>query len=60
VWRTFKQLTTDDEGGFKGSYRFKYSTLPLVRYVFRAVVTEQRGYPFKTGASNKAKVTVKG
>jgi hypothetical protein len=60
VWRTFKQLTTDDEGGFKGSYRFKYSTLPLVRYVFRAVVSEQRGYPFKTGASNKAKVIVHG
>jgi hypothetical protein len=59
-WRTFKQVTTDSSGDFRGAYTFKYSTLPRVRYKFRAVVTEQRGYPFKAGTSNTVKVIVKG
>jgi hypothetical protein len=59
-WRTFKQVTTDQSGEFKGAYTFKHSTLPRVKYTFRAVIAEQDGYPFRTGISNKAKVIVRG
>jgi hypothetical protein len=60
TWRTFKNVTTDTVGEFKGAYKFKHSTLARAKYKFRARVAEQDGYPFKTGISNKAKVIVKG
>jgi hypothetical protein len=59
-WRTFKTVTTDTVGEFKGAYKFKHSTLAKAIYRFRARVEEQDGYPYKTGTSNKAKVIVKG
>jgi hypothetical protein len=42
-WRTFKQLTTDSRGRFKGKYKF-LSTFGTVRYRFRALVKRQGGY----------------
>ena len=59
-WRTFKQITTDTVGGFKGRYKFKNSTRAKAKYVFRTVVAKQDGYPYEAGKSNKAKVIVKG
>jgi hypothetical protein len=59
-WRTFKQVTTDTVGGFKGRYKFKHSTLARAKYTFRALVPRQDGYPFEAGTSNKSKVIVKG
>ena len=47
-WRTFKQLRTDSEGRFRGKYRFT-QTVGRVRYVFRALVKRQGGYPYEPG-----------
>ena len=58
-WRTFKQLRTDADGKFKGKYRFTH-TSGRQRYVFRALVKSQNGYPFEPGASHKRKVIVRG
>ena len=58
-WRTFKQLRTDSEGRFRGRYRFT-QTLGRVRYVFRALVKSQSGYPYEPGASRKRKLIVRG
>jgi hypothetical protein len=58
-WRTFKQLRTGDNGEFKGKYRFT-QTLGRVRYVFRALVKSQGGYPYEPGASKKRRLTVNG
>jgi 5-hydroxyisourate hydrolase-like protein (transthyretin family) len=58
-WRTFKQLRTDSEGRFKGKYRFT-QTSGRVRYVFRALVKRQGGYPYEPGASRKRKLVVHG
>ena len=51
-WRTFKQLRTDSDGRFHGKYRFT-QTLGSVRYVFRALVKRQAGYPYEPGHSRK-------
>ena len=58
-WRTFKQLRTDSDGKFKGKYRFT-QTFGRQRYVFRALVKRQGGYPYEPGASRKRKLTVNG
>jgi hypothetical protein len=58
-WRSFKQLQTDSTGRFKGKYRFT-QTRGLVRYVFRALVKKQGGYPYSAGSSPKRKVLVRG
>jgi 5-hydroxyisourate hydrolase-like protein (transthyretin family) len=58
-WRTFKQLRTDTDGRFHGKYKFT-QTAGRVRYIFRALVKRQSGYPFEPGASRKRKVIVTG
>jgi 5-hydroxyisourate hydrolase-like protein (transthyretin family) len=58
-WRTFKQLRTEADGRFKGKYRFTQS-FGRVRYVFRALVKSQGGYPYEPGASKKRRLVVKG
>ena len=58
-WRTFKQLRTDNLGHFHGRYRFT-QTIGRVRYVFRALVKSQSGYPYEPGASRKRKLVVSG
>jgi hypothetical protein len=58
-WRSFKQLQTDSNGGFKGKYRFT-QTHGRVLYVFRALVKKQGGYPYSPGASKKRKLLVHG
>jgi hypothetical protein len=58
-WRTFKQLRTSGEGHFRGRYRFT-QTVGRVRYVFRALVKSQSGYPYEPGASTSRKLIVRG
>jgi 5-hydroxyisourate hydrolase-like protein (transthyretin family) len=58
-WRTFKQVRTDSDGRFRGKYRFT-QTRGRVRYVFRALVKRQNGYPYEPGASHKRKLIVRG
>ena len=58
-WRTFKQVQTRDGGRFHGKYRFT-QTVGRVRYVFRALVKSQSGYPYDPGASRKRKLVVRG
>ena len=58
-WRTFKQLRTDSDGNFHGRYRFT-QTVGRVRYVFRALVKSQSGYPYEPGASRKRRLIVRG
>jgi hypothetical protein len=58
-WRTFKALTTERDGSFRGKYRFT-QTRGLVLYLFRALVKKQTPYPYSQGASKKVKVLVRG
>jgi hypothetical protein len=58
-WRTFKQLRTDSDGRFHGKYRFT-QTRGRVRYVFRALVKRQGGYPYESGTSVRRKLIVRG
>ncbi len=58
-WRTFKQLRTDSEGRFRGKYRFT-QTVGRVRYVFRALVKRQGGYPYEPGGSHRRRILVRG
>jgi 5-hydroxyisourate hydrolase-like protein (transthyretin family) len=58
-WRTFKQLRTDSDGSFRGKYRFT-QTFGRQRYVFRALVKRQGGYPYEPGTSVKRKLVVRG
>ncbi|HEX5820838.1 MAG TPA: hypothetical protein VFY30_03635 [Solirubrobacterales bacterium] len=58
-WRTFKQVQTVDDGRFRGKYRFT-QTVGRVRYIFRALVKSQSGYPYDPGASRKRKLVVRG
>jgi hypothetical protein len=58
-WRTFKQLKSNDEGRFKGRYKFTH-TQGRVRYTFRVRVKQQNGYPYLPGTSKKKKVLVRG
>jgi hypothetical protein len=58
-WRTFKQVRTNPDGSYTGLYRFT-QTRGLVRYVFRARVKRQGGYPYLPGGSKKRRVLVRG
>jgi hypothetical protein len=58
-WRTFKQLKTDEGGGFKGLYRFTQTT-GKAAYIFRALVKRQGDYPYEPGSSRKRKLLVRG
>jgi hypothetical protein len=58
-WRTFKQLRSESDGHFKGKYRFT-QTSGRQRYIFRALIKKQGGYPYEPGASHKRKVIVHG
>jgi hypothetical protein len=58
-WRTFKQLRTSNDGRFRGKYRFT-QTVGRVRYIFRALVKGQSGYPYDPGASRERKLIVRG
>jgi hypothetical protein len=58
-WRTFKQVTSEQDGGFRGKYRFT-QTHGSVLYIFRALVKKQGGYPYSEGASRKRTVEVRG
>jgi 5-hydroxyisourate hydrolase-like protein (transthyretin family) len=58
-WRTFKQLRTDSDGRFHGKYRFT-QTRGRIRYVFRALVKRQSGYPYEPGSSRNRKLVVNG
>jgi hypothetical protein len=58
-WRTFKQLRTKSDGGFRGKYRFTNTSGRQV-YLFRILVKKQSGYPYEPGASRKRKVIVHG
>ena len=52
-WRTFKQLRTEADGRFRGKYRFT-QTSGRVRYVFRALVKRQSGYPYEPGSLSES------
>jgi 5-hydroxyisourate hydrolase-like protein (transthyretin family) len=58
-WRTFKQLRTDSDGRFHGKYRFT-QTRGRIRYVFRALVKRQSGYPYEPGSSRNRRLVVNG
>jgi hypothetical protein len=58
-WRTFKQLRSDSEGRFKGTYRFTQTT-GVQRYAFRVLVKRQSGYPYEPGSSRKRTLIVRG
>jgi hypothetical protein len=58
-WRTFKVLRTDSDGHFRGKYRFT-QTHGRVRYVFRALVKRQGGYPYEPGSSHQRRLVVSG
>jgi hypothetical protein len=58
-WRTFKQLKTGEDGAYRGLYRFT-QTIGRARYIFRALVKRQSGYPYEPGASHKRKLFVHG
>ena len=57
-WMTFRS-TRLRNGRFSESYRFT-RTRGRQRYVFRARVREEAGFPFLTGVSKSAGVTVRG
>jgi hypothetical protein len=58
-WRTFKLLRTRADGHFHGKYRF-LQTRGRQRYLFRALVKSQGGYPYEPGHSRTRKVIVSG
>jgi hypothetical protein len=58
-WQVFKRAQTNSRGRFRSAYRFT-RTFRTQRYRFRAVVPEQGGYPYATGASRSIVVTVQG
>jgi hypothetical protein len=58
-WQTFRTATTDATGAWKTHYRFR-RTAGLQRYVLRARVPRQSGYPYATGASKDFAVLVRG
>jgi len=58
-WITFRRATTNTQGDFQSSYRFR-STTQTTAYQFRAVVPEQSDYPWVEGESRPAMVLVRG
>ena len=57
-WMTFRS-TRLRNGRFSESYRFT-RTVHRTRYVFRARVRAESGFPFETGHSRQVGVTVRG
>jgi hypothetical protein len=57
-WMTFRS-TRLRNGRFSESYRFT-RTVGVARYVFRARVRAEAGFPFNTGESKQVRVTVRG
>jgi hypothetical protein len=57
-WMTFKTARLS-KGRFSARYRF-IATHRTTTYVFRARVRQEAGFPFLTGVSKTAKVTVRG
>jgi hypothetical protein len=58
AWMTFRS-TRLRGGRFSESYRFT-RTVGVARYVFRARVRAEAGFPFNTGESKQVRVTVRG
>jgi hypothetical protein len=58
-WRTFATLHSDDRGRWRYTYRFA-STSGRVTYQFRAQIPREATYPYASGASRRARVTVRG
>ena len=58
IWRTFATARLARNGTFTYSYRFKRTTRPT-NYRFRARVKAEQGWPFLTGQSRPAKVSVR-
>jgi len=57
-WMTFRSTRMTSRGAFTDRYRFT-RTFRTTRYDFRARVREETGFPFLTGASKPARVTVR-
>jgi hypothetical protein len=58
-WRTFATLHSDDRGAWRYAYRFA-STSGKVVYQFRAQIPREATYPYASGSSRRARVTVRG
>jgi hypothetical protein len=59
AWRTIATTRSDRRGSWRFAYTFG-GTTGTVHYRFRARVPAEGGYPFATGASKAARVTVRG
>ena len=57
-WMTFRS-TRLRSGRFSESYKFT-RTVGKAKYVFRARVRAEAGFPFNTGESKQVRVTVRG
>ena len=58
-WQTFRTTRTDPSGRWAVRYRFT-RTRGLQRFLFRARLPAEGGYPFETGASRSVSVRVRG
>ena len=58
-WRTISTTRSGSDGRWRFRYRFG-ATTGVVRYRFRALLSEESGYPFVTGRSRVVAVTVRG
>ncbi len=58
-FQTFRTARTGPEGRWSVGYRFR-RTCGTTRFAFRARLPQEAGYPFETGRSHTAPVTVKG
>jgi hypothetical protein len=58
-WRTFATVRANPSGQWRRRYRFQ-ATTGIVSYRFRALIPREAGYPYATGVSGTARVTVRG
>jgi hypothetical protein len=58
-WRTISSVRSNARGEWRFRYRFD-GTVGRVAYRFRALLPEESGYPYVTGASPTARVVVSG
>ena len=58
-WRTISTTRTNRDGLWRFRYQFG-ATTGVVRYRFRALLSQEGGYPFATGHSRVVSVTVRG
>jgi len=58
-WRTFATTRADPSGRWRHEYRFD-GTRGRVRYLLRARIPRETGYPYATGRSRRVAVTVRG